>query len=103
MPEENIRIVDPNDLAETERVLGEELASDTPSVVICRRPCALLKYVKHNPPLKVDTDACRGCRSCMKLGCPAISIKNGKAVIDNTLCVGCGVCQQLCAFDALKS
>ena len=99
---EHIRVVDPYDLKQCDTVLKEELAIDAPSVIISRRPCALLKYVKHNPPLKVDTDACRGCRSCMKLGCPAISIKDKKAVIDNTLCVGCGVCQQLCAFDALK-
>lgn len=98
-----VRVVDPYDLGQCESVIKEELAADEASVIISRRPCALLKYVKHNPPLKVDNDACRGCRSCMKLGCPAISIKNGKAVIDNTLCVGCGVCQQLCAFDALKS
>ncbi len=100
---ERIRVVDPYDLKQCDTVLKEELAADAPSVIISRRPCALLKYVKHNPPLKVDTDACRGCRSCMKLGCPAISIKNNKAVIDVTLCVGCGVCQQMCAFDALKA
>ncbi|MDY4442618.1 MAG: indolepyruvate ferredoxin oxidoreductase subunit alpha [Butyricicoccus sp.] len=100
---EHIRVVDPYDLKQCDTVLKEELAVEAPSVIISRRPCALLKYVKHNPPLKVDTDACRGCRSCMKLGCPAISIKDKKAVIDNTLCVGCGVCQQLCAFDALKA
>lgn len=80
MPEEHIRIVDPNDLAETERVLREELASDTPSVVICRRPCALLKYVKHNPPLVIDHDKCVGCKACMKIGCPCISVKDGKAI-----------------------
>ena len=100
---DRVRVVDPYDLKAVDTAVKEELAVDAPSVIISRRPCALLKYVKHNPPLKVDNDACRGCRSCMKLGCPAISTKNGKAVIDNTLCVGCGVCQQLCAFDALKS
>ncbi len=98
-----VRVVDPYDLTACDTVLKEELTVAEPSVIISRRPCALLKYVKHNPPLKVDTDACRSCRSCMKLGCPAISIKEKKAVIDNTLCVGCGVCQQLCAFDALKA
>lgn len=98
-----VRVADPYNLKECDTVLKEELAAEEPSVIISRRPCALLKYVKHNPPIQVDTDACRGCRSCMKMGCPAISIKNKKAVIDNTLCVGCGVCQQLCAFDALKA
>ena len=49
----------------------------------------------------IDADKCKGCKACMKIGCPAISIKNGKARVDATLCVGCGVCEQLCAFDAL--
>ena len=101
VPEEHIRIVDPNDLAETERVLKEELASDTPSVVICRRPCALLKYVKHNPPLVIDHDKCVGCKACMKIGCPCISVKDGKASIDQTLCNGCGLCTQMCKLGAI--
>ena len=83
-------------------IMQEELAAEAPSVIISRRPCALLKYVKHSAPLKVDTAKCVGCKACMKLGCPAISIKNGKACVDVTLCVGCGVCQQLCKFDALQ-
>ena len=103
VPEEHIRIVDPNDLAETERVLKEELASDTPSVVICRRPCALLKYVKHNPPLVIDHDKCVGCKACMKIGCPCISVKDGKASIDQTLCNGCGLCTQMCRLGAIGS
>lgn len=96
-----IRVVDPYNLAECERVIKEELAAKEPSVIISRRPCALLKYVKHNPPLTVKCENCKGCKSCMRLGCPAISMKDGKAVIDTTLCVGCGVCKQLCMFDAL--
>ena len=59
--------------------------------------------VKHNKPIIAKSDKCVGCKSCMRLGCPAISIKNGKAVIDNTLCVGCGVCGQMCHFDALEA
>ena len=98
-----VAVVDPYNLEECDRVLKEELAADEPSVIISRRPCALLKYVKHKAPLKVAADNCVGCKSCMRLGCPAISVKEKKAVIDTTLCVGCGVCQQLCKFDALKS
>lgn len=97
-----VRVVDPYDLAACESVINEELAVDEPSVIISRRPCALLKYVKHNKPLVVDTDRCRSCKMCMKIGCPAISMANGKATINNTLCTGCGVCAQLCKFDALK-
>lgn len=98
-----VTVVDPYNLAECDRVIKEELAVKEPSVIISRRPCALLKYVKHNKPLVAQEDKCVGCKSCMKLGCPAISIKNKKAVIDATLCVGCGVCQQMCKFDALQS
>ncbi|MCH5198712.1 MAG: indolepyruvate ferredoxin oxidoreductase subunit alpha [Oscillospiraceae bacterium] len=98
-----VRVVDPYDLKQCDEALKEELAANEPSVIISRRPCALLKYVKHNPPLKVNSDKCRGCKSCMKIGCPAISIKNKKAVVDNTLCVGCGVCSQMCAFEAFQN
>ncbi len=96
-----VRVVDPYNLAETEAAVREEVAIAEPSVIISRRPCALLKYVKHNAPLKVESDKCKSCKMCMKLGCPAISIKNGKAVIDNTQCVGCGICKELCKFDAI--
>ncbi len=99
--DEHIRVVDPYDLAAFETVLKEELAAECPSVIICRRPCALLKYVKAKPALAVDSDKCRSCRACMKIGCPCISMQNGKAVIDASLCVGCGVCEQLCKFDAI--
>lgn len=98
-----IAVVDPYDLAQCDKVIKEELAAKEPSVIISRRPCALLKYVKHEKPLIVKQDNCVGCKSCMRIGCPAISIKNKKAVIDTTLCVGCGVCQQLCKFNALQS
>ena len=98
---ERVKVVDPYDLKECDRVIKEELEAAGPSVIISRRPCVLLKKVEKKPPLKVDSDKCVGCKSCMKLGCPAISIKDGKARVDNTLCVGCGVCSEMCAFNAL--
>ena len=97
-----VRVVDPYNLKECDDAVREELAADEPSVIISRRPCALLKYVKHNPPLSVDTGKCVGCKSCMKIGCPALSMKDGKARVDATLCVGCGVCEQRCKFGAFK-
>ena len=97
-----VAVVDPYDLAACDKVLKEELAAKEPSVIISRRPCALLKYVKHKAPLQVDADKCKSCKMCMKVGCPAISFQDGKAVIDNTLCTGCGVCSQLCKFGALE-
>ena len=99
---DRVRVVDPANLAETEAVIKEELAADAPSVIITRRPCALLKTVKHKPPVKVDPDKCRSCKACMRIGCPAISMSTGKAKIDNTLCVGCGLCTQMCKFDAIE-
>ena len=97
-----VRVVDPYDLAACDTAIREELAAQEPSVIISRRPCALLKYVKPQSPLIVDKSNCTGCKACMKLGCPAISFRDGKAEVDHTQCVGCGVCQQLCKFNALK-
>lgn len=97
-----VRVVDPHDLAEAEKTVREEIAVDQPSVIIARRPCALLKYVKHNPPLKVNRDKCKSCKACLKVGCPAISFKDGKAVIDETQCVGCSLCKQMCKFGCIE-
>ena len=98
-----VRVVDPYNLKETETAVKEELAADESSVIISRRPCALLKEVKHNAPLAVDKDKCIGCKSCMRIGCPAISIREKKAVVDANQCVGCGICEQLCPKQAFYS
>ena len=95
-----VRVVDPYDLKATEEVVTEELAAPEPSVIITRRPCVLLRSVEKHPPYQVEPDKCKGCKMCMRIGCPAISWKDKKAVIDPTQCVGCGGCEQLCKFDA---
>ena len=100
---ERVRVVDPYNLAEVDAVIKEELAADEPSIIISRRPCVMIKGTVHKTPLKVDTDKCIGCKACMRIGCPAISVTDGKAKIDPTLCVGCEVCTQMCKFDALKA
>ena len=97
-----VRVVDPYDLAACDKALKEELAANEPSVIISRRPCVLLKNVKTNPPLNVNPEKCRSCKRCMGLGCPAISMKHGKAKIDRSLCVGCEVCAGLCPFSAIE-
>ena len=98
-----VRVVDPYDLARVDTVLKEELAVAEPSIIISRRPCVMIRGTVHKAPLKVNTENCVGCKSCMRIGCPAIAVRDKKAVIDATLCVGCGVCTQMCKFDALES
>ena len=98
-----VRVVDPYDLEACDKAVKEELAAAEPSVIISRRPCALLKYVKHAAPLAVDPGKCKSCKACMRIGCPAVSMRDGKACIDATQCVGCGVCEQLCKFGAFQS
>ncbi len=98
----SVTVVGPGDLAETERVIKEELAKAEPSLIIARKPCALLKTVKHKPPFHIDADKCKNCKSCMRIGCPALVSGDKCITIDNTLCVGCGLCEQLCKFDAIK-
>lgn len=97
-----VRVVDPYNIAECEKAVLEELAVDEPSVIISRRPCMLLKYVKAKSPVKVNEDKCVGCRMCMKIGCPAISFKDKKAKVDFTQCVGCDVCTQMCKLGAIE-
>ncbi len=98
-----IRVVDPYNIAECDAAIKEETLADEPSVIISRRPCVLLKSVKPKSAVWVDKNKCKSCRKCMTLGCPSISFKEKKAVIDHTLCVGCDVCKQLCAFGAIES
>ncbi len=98
---DHIRAVDPNDLPALEAILKEETAAKCASVIICRRPCALLKSVKRQPALVVDESKCVGCKACMKIGCPCISVTNKKAKIDASMCVGCDLCKQMCKFGAL--
>ena len=97
----HIRVVDALDIPALEAALREELASAEPSVIIARRPCALLKSVKRGTPVAVNADKCRGCRACMAVACPCISFADGKAKIDSALCTGCGLCVGLCRFGAI--
>ena len=101
---ERVLVVDPYDIAATRKAIKAELAVEAPSLIISRRPCVLLKEVrKHQkPPLHVTADKCIGCKACMRIGCPAISFKDGKSHIDFTQCTGCGMCQPLCKFDAIE-
>ena len=99
---ENVVVCDPFDVKEFERVVKAEIAKDEPSVIVSQRPCALLKTVKYTGKCRINPDTCRNCKVCMKLGCPAITIKDGKVVIDPTQCNGCGLCINVCPFGAIE-
>lgn len=99
---DRVSIIDPFDLKQCEKVLKEELASDEPSLVIVQRPCALLKSVKFPGPIKINNEKCKKCKMCMKLGCPAIVDRGDYLEIDKTLCVGCGLCKNVCSFGAIE-
>ena len=96
-----VTVVDPYDLKRVEEVITEELAAEEPSIIISRRPCVMIKGTVHKPPIKPDLNKCIGCKACMQIGCPAISVQDKKVKIDTTLCVGCNVCAQMCKFGAL--
>lgn len=98
----NVSVVDPYDLKATKAAIGKAMSCDGPAVVIARRECALLKTARRNPPVTADTDLCRKCGFCFKLGCPAMYKVDGKARVDPALCNGCSMCVQVCPFDALK-
>lgn len=96
-----VRSVDPFDLEGCKTALEEELAAAEPSVIIVKRACALLKEVKPLPPVKILPDKCKKCGACLKLGCPAIVSGEDHPYIDRTLCTGCGLCKDVCKFDAI--
>lgn len=91
--------VDPFDLKEMDRVLKEEMAREEVSVIITRRPCALI--IKDDPPFYIDQEKCTKCKACYRLGCPAISIVDENVVIDRSQCTGCTLCVGTCNFGAI--
>ncbi|MBQ4085457.1 MAG: indolepyruvate ferredoxin oxidoreductase subunit alpha [Clostridia bacterium] len=97
----SVQTVAADDMAAVEQAVKMGMAQDGASVIIARKPCALLDKKSRKTPLTVDAEKCRSCKMCMKLGCPALSMQNGKASIDPSLCVGCGLCSQKCAFGAI--
>ena len=96
-----VTTVDPLDLTRLTEVIKEELAAPGPSVIIARRPCVLLKR-EVKPAVQVDQEVCQGCKTCLRLSCPAISVQDKKASVDAGICIGCNLCPQVCKFGALK-
>lgn len=105
---QHVQVVDPYEVSYTRKILQQEMERPEVSVVIVRRACMLVKRnpVKRQPVFIVDSKACTGCRACLSLGCPAIEWQNDKsgkgvAYINPLICVGCGLCSQVCKFEAL--
>ena len=98
---DHVVIADPFDVKNFEKIVKEATDRDEPSVIIAQRPCALLKTVKYSGNCKI-TDKCKNCKMCLKAGCPAITVKDSKPVIDPTQCNGCGLCINICPFDAIE-
>lgn len=92
--------VDPFNIKELEELIKTETARDELSVIITKRPCALIVKQPDTPYLV--TDKCKNCKMCMKIGCPAIEEKNGRPVVVADRCVGCGLCAEVCPFDAIQ-
>jgi indolepyruvate ferredoxin oxidoreductase alpha subunit len=98
-----VRVVDPFDLVALEKAVKEETSAGEPSLVIARRPCALLKNVPVNKPLRIDRDKCKYCRMCLRIGCPAIADRGTYVEINDALCNGCTFCTGICRFDAINN
>ena len=100
---QNVIIVDPQDLTAMQKAVDDALASEVPAAIISRRPCLLIKRMKHDiGQCVVDRDKCIGCKKCLSVGCPAVMIKDKKSTIDPNQCVGCTVCAQVCPVGAIS-
>lgn len=96
-----VKVVDPFNLNEFEKLVKEETATDEPSVIISQRPCALLDSVDYSGVVTIDTDLCDYCQQCTTIACPAILDKGGHIEINEELCNGCMLCTEKCPFDAI--
>ncbi len=96
----HITEIDPFKVKELEEIVKRETERDELSVIITKRPCALI--VKQPDIPYLVTDKCKNCKMCMKIGCPAIEEKDGKPYIVPERCVGCGLCAEVCPFGAIE-
>ncbi|MGI5868016.1 MAG: indolepyruvate ferredoxin oxidoreductase subunit alpha [Kiritimatiellia bacterium] len=100
---ERVHVVSPYEQDKLIAIFKEEFANDDPALVISRAPCPLHVKQRIGPRRRIDPDACKNCRACLKCGCPAIeSAANGKPSINPAICMGCSLCQSLCKFNAIQ-
>ncbi len=99
---EKVDVVDPYDLAQIQHILLEHFELESPSVIISKRPCALLPHLKKERIFFSDPNRCKKCKMCLKLGCPAINWDGERITIDPNSCFGCSLCAQVCRFSAIE-
>ncbi|MDR0361814.1 MAG: indolepyruvate ferredoxin oxidoreductase subunit alpha [Planctomycetota bacterium] len=97
-----VRTVYPYDIEATVGAFKEELEAPGPSVIVSRAPCPLARKMTLGKPLKVVAEKCRKCGACLRIGCPAIEAADRRPSINTNACVGCGICPQMCKFDAIR-
>lgn len=98
-----VRTVNPYDAKATSDCIAEAYAREGASLIVTRAPCPLRERRAIGPILSIDAQRCRACGACLKIGCPAIEAQAGeKPRINSSLCAGCGLCAQLCAFKAIS-
>ncbi len=99
----NVLTIDAFDIVSLEKAIKESVNGDTLTVIIAKAPCALLKGQKFPYKCVCDTEKCKKCGMCLKIGCPAITKQaDGTIKIDETMCNGCGLCKSYCKFNAIN-
>lgn len=102
---ENLMVVDPYNLEQTQEAIKIAHDSTEPFVILARRECTLIKDVikkRSSIKCKIDPDKCKKCKACIKTGCPALKFDGEVVSIDSTMCNGCSLCKQVCKFDAIE-
>ncbi|MCH4886619.1 indolepyruvate ferredoxin oxidoreductase [Acidaminobacter sp. JC074] len=99
--------VDQYDYKATKKIIDDEIGFNGLSIVIAKGQCAL-KYKVKKTPYYVDPEICIACKSCIRTNCPPLKMKKYdgiekmKSSIDEDMCVGCGICAQVCPVGAIK-
>lgn len=100
---ERVSVVNPYDLESTLKAISEEMNADEPSLIVSRAPCPLRERRRVGAVRKIDSEACKGCKLCLKLACPAIELHGDIPQINEIFCAGCGICEQVCPAEAIAS